>query len=371
MKEYANEEKQARYLARQHAVNLIKANVSASISRFRNRPIVYGKPSILMIEPSNVCQLHCPLCFTGQKGLQRPRGIMSLENFSKIIDDAKDSIFFLMLFFDGEPFVNRHLLDMVSLAKKSKINVLTSTNGQIDIDMPKAKEIVESGLDRIVVSMPGLTQQSYAMYGSGGDFFRAKNFIQLIAEAKKNLGSTKPILDIELLLLRSAEDDLIIAQDTMSSWGGDILTFKTIFIPEHLKDSAETWLPKNPDLSRYWKKDNRFVYRTEVGPFCKRLWQIATIYWNGDMAGCCCDQQGDRILGNVLEDGGLRTVWHGQKAQDFRAEIMYQTETPALCRNCTGGLLNFYIRSDISYIQRIRETVRIYGMHFGRSRVTK
>lgn len=364
MKNFTDERKQARYLARRRAVNLVKAGISARLSKLLNRPIVYGKPSILMIEPSNVCQLECPLCFVGQEGLQRPRGLMNLDDFAKIIEDAKDSVFFLMLFFDGEPFINPRLLDMVALAKKNRINVLTSTNGQIKIDAQKAKEIVESGLDRIVVSMPGLTEESYKKYGSGGDFFRARNFIQSIAEAKKSLNTTKPILDIELLLLRSAEEDLAIAQETMLSWGGDILTYKTIFIPKHLKDSANSWLPQNPDLSRYLKQGDDYYYRQEVGPFCKRLWQIATIYWNGDMAGCCCDQQGERILGNVLNDGGLRAVWHGQKAQDFREEIMYQTETPELCKNCTGGLIQFYIKSDGSYLQKLRDTARIYGMHF-------
>jgi len=353
------------YLLIKRIVNAIKSTISRRLSKVFNRPIILGKPSILMIEPTNTCQLHCPQCFVGQGTLNRARGIMKIDDFASIIADVEDSVFFLMLFYAGEPFLNPNLIEMIQIAQKSKINVLTSTNGQVPIDFDKAIKIVKSGIDRIVISMPGLTRQSYDLYNSGGDFSKSKNFIELLSKAKKYLGKSKPIIDIELLLLKTSEEDIKNANKIKTSWGADVLTFKTIFLSKRTDQTISKWLPKNQELIRYHRLDNKWVLRKDIGQFCNRLWQIATIYWNGDMAGCCCDQQGKRILGNILTDGGLGKVWQGKKAQDFRKEVMYQTKLPSVCQNCTGGLLNFYISSDhFSLKKRAKELAEIYGLHF-------
>ena len=67
------------------------------------KPLVHFYPPILMVEPTNICNLHCPLCLTGNGKLLRPKGMMSLSLFKKICREVQDKIGMLILWSQGEP----------------------------------------------------------------------------------------------------------------------------------------------------------------------------------------------------------------------------------------------------------------------------
>ena len=86
-------------------------------------------PISYSIEPTNHCNLQCPECPSGLGTLTRPIGLLKQGEFKKLIDQIKDTGFYVQLFFQGEPYINKELPDMISYAQSKKIYISISTNG--------------------------------------------------------------------------------------------------------------------------------------------------------------------------------------------------------------------------------------------------
>src|SRR4030042_5306919 len=137
------------------------------ISKSVKSPYVFGLPESIFIEPTNTCNLKCPLWPTGSGKMKRKKGFLSYENFKKIIDEIGDYIYYLTLTNYGEPFLNKNILKIISYAKNKKIVISALTNAQL-IDKFYAAGIVDERLDNIIISMDGSCQTSYEKYRVGG-----------------------------------------------------------------------------------------------------------------------------------------------------------------------------------------------------------
>ena len=65
--------------------NLILGKIQFSIGSTH----LYYYPAKITIESGNICNLHCPLCPTGQKDTSASKGLLSFSDFKKIIEIAK------------------------------------------------------------------------------------------------------------------------------------------------------------------------------------------------------------------------------------------------------------------------------------------
>ena len=91
--------------------------------------IVFSYPTIIVIDPGNICNFSCALCITGQKKSKRPRSFLTFSDFKKIIDQAGKWAVQLDLYNSGEPLLNKDLFRMVDYAKKKwGLRVETSSN---------------------------------------------------------------------------------------------------------------------------------------------------------------------------------------------------------------------------------------------------
>ena len=145
--------------------NTIKVYLSYYISLLTKRAIYWGSPPVVMIEPTNICNLQCPLCPSGNGTLKREKGYMYFDVFKKIVDDIYKTAFMVVLWNQGEPYLNKEFSKMVKYASDRGLFTLVSTNGNIDYD---AEEVVNSGLDSMIVSLDGTTQESYNKYRING-----------------------------------------------------------------------------------------------------------------------------------------------------------------------------------------------------------
>ena len=73
-----------------------------------------------MIEPTNECNLRCPLCPTGAGKLKRAKGQMSFELYRRILAELDGSLERLMLYNYGEPFLHPRILDMMAEAHQAR-----------------------------------------------------------------------------------------------------------------------------------------------------------------------------------------------------------------------------------------------------------
>ena len=143
--------------------NGIKVLSSFYISRLLNKPVQWGYPVSVSFEPTTSCNLRCPECPSGLRQFTRPTGMLQKDFFRDTIDDIYRELLYLIFYFQGEPYLNPDFLEMVKYASSKGIYTATSTNAHY-LNDGNAKRTVESGLDRLIISIDGTTQDVYKQY---------------------------------------------------------------------------------------------------------------------------------------------------------------------------------------------------------------
>ena len=147
--------------------NAYKVWLSYQLSKIAGKPIQWGYPISISFEPTTSCNLRCPECPSGLREFTRPTGMLQKSFFEQTIDDIHKELLYLIFYFQGEPYLNPDFLNMVKYAHDKGIYTATSTNAHYLTD-EKAKATVESGLDRLIISIDGTTQDVYQSYRVGG-----------------------------------------------------------------------------------------------------------------------------------------------------------------------------------------------------------
>ena len=150
-------------LTLRRAWNGMKVLSSYYVSKWTKKPIQWGYPVSISFEPTTSCNLRCPECPSGLRAFTRPTGMLQKDFFSLTIDQLYKDLFYLVFYFQGEPYLNPDFLDMVKYASQKKIYTATSTNAHYLSDA-NAKRTIESGLDRLIISIDGTTQESWIRY---------------------------------------------------------------------------------------------------------------------------------------------------------------------------------------------------------------
>jgi radical SAM protein with 4Fe4S-binding SPASM domain len=312
---------------------------SCLLSHPMRRPIIWGLPTSVMIEPTNRCNLHCPLCPTGAGTLTRPVGDMPIEDFQKILDAVGPQLGKVYLWNQGEPLLNDSLPDMVHCAHERGITTITSTNGQLLGLSDIAKRLVRSGLDEIIVSVDGLTPEIYREYRIGGELENVITGMQMLRREREALRRSRPKIIFQWLPMKHNEQELPFVHAAATKWGADRIEMKTTQV--YTEKQAERFLPRDVGLSRYRRQGERLETRRRYQT-CRRLWFSCQIDWDGTVVPCCFDKNEDFVMGNILQSS-FAEIWRGERFQQFRQSLLTGGRTFEMCRNCTEGLETFYV----------------------------
>src|SRR5687767_3058423 len=147
--------------------NGIKVLSSYYVSFITKKPVQWGLPVSISFEPTTSCNLRCPECPSGLRAFTRPTGMLKKDFFSQTIDQLSDDLLYLVFYFQGEPYLNPDFLNMVKYASQKKIYTATSTYAHY-LNDENSKFTIESGLDRLIISIDGTTQEVYQQYRIGG-----------------------------------------------------------------------------------------------------------------------------------------------------------------------------------------------------------
>ncbi len=291
------------------------------INKYLKNQTSFGLPSNLLIEPTNICNLKCPGCPTGCGILKRPKGYMTFDNFKKIIDECKKSLEMVMLWNYGEPFLNKDLFKMIKYARNKGIKVVTSTNAHF---LPgKIDELIDSQINKIMISLDGASKATYEKYRQNGNFETVIASIkELCAKKDKNI-----LVELQFIIMRHNEHEVEDIKQMAKKLEVDKLSLKSAwFLDKRLQDKYKDIIPKNPKYQRVIEKSG----------YCIRPWYHMTIQWNGDVAPCCYDADCSINLGNVFEVG-VKKVWNGKKMKNFRKIMKRQyngKNIVKLCQTC-------------------------------------
>ncbi|MCB9249236.1 MAG: radical SAM protein [Ignavibacteriales bacterium] len=137
------------YFTFKRFTNAVKIVTSYQISRIVNKPVVWGMPMSFSIEPTNRCNLECPECPSGLGALTRELGLLSFENFKNWIDQIKTTGFYVQLYFQGEPFINKDLPKMLNYAREQNVYTSISTNGLL-LNEKNIDTLLENPPDKLI-----------------------------------------------------------------------------------------------------------------------------------------------------------------------------------------------------------------------------
>ncbi len=324
-------------------VNLTKIIISMQLSRWLKRPIVWGVPPILMVEPTNICNLKCPMCPSGNGDMARPRGRLDLQNFKKLMDDIGSYVYQIQFWNQGEPFLNKDFLEMVRYAKTFGIMTQTSTNGHFIRSMEAARAVVESGLDQIIFSLDGTNPETYAKYRVGGDFNVVLQGLQNLARAKRELRSPRPLIELQFLVFKHNRQELAEIVEIARQNQVERVAFKTAQI--YSAEQGRAYLPDDTDFSRYVIDGDTFRLKSDLPNFCKRLWLNSTVNWDGSVSPCCFDKDADYAMEFLFDKSvSFKDVFKNEKYTAFRRQILTNRKAIEMCRNCTEGMEQPYAR---------------------------
>jgi len=315
--------------------NGIKVFSSFQLSRLTKKPVQWGYPVSISFEPTTSCNLRCPECPSGLRQFTRPTGMLQKDFFSKTIDEIHKELLYLIFYFQGEPYLNPAFLDMVKYASSKKIYTPTSTNAHYLTD-ENAKRTVESGLDRLIISIDGTTQDVYKQYRVGGNLDKVLEGAKNIVKWKKALNSKTPFVFFQFLVVKPNEHQVEDIKRLAKEVGVDQVRFKTAQIYDYETD-PNNLITTIDKFSRYKKQDDgTYKPKNKLANQCWKLQHANVITWDGLVVPCCFDKDAMHQLGN-LKTQSFKEIWNNDNYRQFRSEIKKSRKNIDICANCSEG----------------------------------
>ena len=315
--------------------NAGKVLSSYYISKWSRRPVQWGYPISISFEPTTSCNLRCPECPSGLRAFTRPTGMLQKDFFRDTIDQLSKDLLYLVFYFQGEPYLNPDFLEMVKYAGEKGIYTATSTNAHY-LNDKNARKTVESGLDRLIISIDGTTQDVYQQYRVGGKLEKVLEGARNIVKWKKELNSQKPFVFFQFLVVKPNEHQIEDIKKLAAEIGVDEVRFKTAQVYDYEND-PNNLIPVNNKYSRYRKNSKgEYVFKNRLQNHCWRLWHATVISWDGLVVPCCFDKDAQYTLGD-LKGKSFKEVWHNDTYQQFRRQILQSRKNIDICANCSEG----------------------------------
>lgn len=269
-------------------------------------------PLTLVIENTGKCNLKCPMC--PREFAYYPPEDFDFELFKSIIDEVRSRTELVFPWGGGEPLMNPDLGKMLRYCKDAGIYTVVSTNGTL-LNPERNREILESGLDNLIIAFDGTTPEVYETYRKGAKFQKVKNNILRFLETKQQMNSDLFVV-LQMVRLPANRHQV---RDFYQMWsipGVDEIRIKEdeIVIPE-------------------LALEERINHERKRHP-CYQLWHgPAFINYKGDFFPCCHTWQSEP-MGNVREHS-VYELWNSERMQQMRAaHLRGDLSDYPDCQNC-------------------------------------
>jgi Predicted Fe-S oxidoreductases len=304
------------------------------LTKWFKKPIQWGVPFSISFEPTTSCNLRCPECPSGLRAFTRPIGMLEKDFFRKTIDELHEKLMYLIFYFQGEPYLNPEFLAMVKYASDNKIYTATSTNAHYLTD-ENARKTIESGLDRLIISIDGTTQEVYQQYRVGGKLEKVIEGAKNIVKWKKQLNSKKPYVFFQFLVVKPNEHQIEDIKKLAADIGVDGVRFKTAQIYDY--KHGNPLIPTIDKYARYKKMpDGTYEIKNALENHCWKLWHACVITWDGLVVPCCFDKDAQYQLGDLKNDSFLN-IWQSESYKQFRKKLITGRKNIDICANCSEG----------------------------------
>jgi radical SAM protein with 4Fe4S-binding SPASM domain len=260
--------------------------------------------------------------------------MLSLETYQTIVDQLANYLVYIILYFQGEPYLHPRLFDFIAFASRRRIYTAISTNAHY-LHEANAKKTVESGLSRLIISIDGTTQDTYAQYRVGGNLNKVIEGAKNIVKAKKEAGSSLPHVIFQFLVVKPNQHQIQEIKDLAREVGVDQVLFKTAQVYDYTQGNP--LIPTIERFSRYKRQpDGTYAIKNKLLNHCWKMWHSCVFTWDGQVVPCCFDKDATHPMGSVT-DASFSDIWRSDNYHSFRKAILAGRNQIDICTNCTEG----------------------------------
>ncbi len=333
----------------------MKAKISPRIT-LENRTkletvIPLSTPLILFVDPCNICNFKCKMCPNGDPEIIRQTNRIQIRMdfglYRKIIDNLKEfdkSLKVLRMYKEGEPLLNNHFESMVRYAKDSgNVNYVdTTTNGYL-LSPERVKSIIDSGIDKINVSVNGISYEQFLKHS--GVRINFKKYVENLTNLYNNKKNCEIVIKIIGDYLTNHEKNLFYE------------TFGDICDKIFIENVAPCWT--GFDVEEHTKvkiNPTKGIYNNELSNIntCPYIFYMLSVNSDGTVSLCFLDWSRKLIIGDIRKQT-LKEIWDSDILYNYQMDNLNgKRKDNEICKNC--GQLIYGMPDNIDpYVENLKE----------------
>ncbi|MDY5184628.1 radical SAM/SPASM domain-containing protein [Helicobacter trogontum] len=281
-------------------------------------------PLQINFELNATCNLKCPMCpISLESNSDKKQFVFPFKIYKKVIDEGvSKGLKAIRLNHVNEPLLRNDLEEFIVYAKRKGIlDIYLSTNGLL-LTQQRAKSLIESGLDRIQISLDAFSESIYKEMRPGSNYTKVKGHILQLIELKKQMQSITPLIRVNFVRTEINEHEL---DDFIAFWRDKV---DMIGAQEMIKIKTA--------------RDLKSHTTTKMKTFrCAYPNQLLVITAEGNVLPCCTFHADTMPLGNLFKEiekdsnFSLEIFWNHKDVQKLR--ILHKQgayKNHAICKKC-------------------------------------
>ncbi len=314
--------------------------VRAELERKRRCIELKSFPYILIIDPCNYCNLRCPLCPTGVKDLGREQSMMSFESFKKYFDPLSPYLFEAYMHNWGESLLNKDSYKMIEYASNKNVGTNLSSN-LATLNSEGIDNLLDCGLEYLVVSLDGTSQEAYGQYRVRGSYERVMHNMSEIIRRRNLRGQKIPVVEWQFIVMKQNEHQVSDAQKIADKMGVDVMRFIPVGMPydfKNRKELADKWFPeKVKGKVESTHEEQKYGQDSRPSP-CFYLYRSMVVNADGGVSPCCevYREKNDFVNLNSSEIN-VRQLWNSpvyQSARSLFSSKVLEDHVRSVCDGC-------------------------------------
>ena len=304
-------------------------------------------PFSVHIDVCSYCNFKCSFCFQadtlGKKEKNFPHGMMKVDLFKKTVDQLKefpDKIKKIKIGNHGEPTMHKDLPELIEYARKSNTADIIEvfTNGS-KLNPNLNRKLVDSGLQRINISLEGLTEDRYLKVAKAK--INWKEFVANIKDLYEYSRTTGDLVIYVKIVNNASElNGKTIFSMTEEEKNYFYKTFGNIadevYIEKIVPQWAETQEDKQNNLEYTGMYDQKTVKYKKVCPF---IFMYLHINHDGIVSPCTLDWPREVAIGDINKNSP-KEVWNGGTLKDLQiAMLKGKRNEIKFCKDCSAPMV--------------------------------
>ncbi|WP_226671202.1 radical SAM/SPASM domain-containing protein [Metabacillus litoralis] len=276
------------------------------------------------VEITSICNLACSFC----PPTERVKQFISIEDFTKRLDQIKHHTDFIYLHVKGEPLLHPKIDKLLDIAHEKGFKVNITTNGTL-INKNKHK----------LLNKPALRQMNFSLHsfdGHAGSKDKLGYVTSVLSFIKEATSQSNLIVSLRLWNLTEDNSENVVKEQNREvleiiekEFDLDYKIEEKVVPGSGVKVAERIFI--NQDIEFQWPALHE--EEDDGKGFCYGLRNQAGILANGTVIPCCLDGEGVINLGNI-NDASFSDIIEGERAKNLVDGFSQRVAVEELCRKC-------------------------------------